>query len=285
MPELPEVETIKNDLREKIVDKKISDIEIFNQKIIRNLAKYFNEKLIKKCFTNIERRGKLIIFKIDNNFFLLVHLRMTGQLIYQNKKEIIAGGHEQKALAEKLPNKHTHVAIKFADNSILYYNDLRRFGFLKIVDKEELVRELKKFGPEPLSKDFDVEYFKEKLKNKNIAIKKFLLDQKNIAGIGNIYADEVLFAAQILPNRRAGSLNGQEIELMVGEIKKILLQAIKFRGTTFNNYRDSMGKRGNFSQRLKVYGHGGEKCEGCGGLLQKIKIGGRGTVYCEKCQK
>jgi len=284
MPELPEVETIKNDLSEKILNKKIVGVEILNKKIVRNSANYFNEKLIKKCFTEITRRGKLMILEVDNGLFLLIHLRMTGQLIYQNKDEIIAGGHEQKALAEKLPNKHTHVAIKFADNSILYYNDLRRFGFLKIVDKGELVKELEKFGPEPLKKDFNATYLKTKLKNKNLAIKAFLLNQKSIAGIGNIYADEALFAAKMLPNRGAWSLSDKEIEILVKEIKKILQKSIKYRGTTFNNYRDSEGKKGNFSQMLKVYGRGGKKCVNCGEALKKIKVGGRGTVFCEKCQ-
>lgn len=285
MPELPEVETIKNDLSTRIIDKKIVGIEIRTEKIIRGEVRTFRKELLNHEFRDIRRRGKLLIAGIGNDRYLTVHLRMTGQLIYGKDGVLIAGGHEQKNQSDSQIGKHTHVILKFADNSILYYNDIRKFGYLRIVSGAELEVEMNKFGPEPLEKEFNRIYLKGIMRGNKRAIKTFLLDQANIAGIGNIYADEALFGAGVLPERSAAELNEEEIGRLVMNIKRIIKEAVRYRGTTFSDYRDPSGVVGNYSKMLKVYGRGGQKCLACGEILIKVKVNGRGTVYCARCQK
>jgi formamidopyrimidine-DNA glycosylase len=294
MPELPEIETIKNDLKQKILNKKIKKIDLRLNKIVKSSKKEFVLILEGNKFTNIKRRGKLLIFDLSQkNKYLLIHLRMTGQLIYQKNKEVVAGGHSNGGrdealprLYDDLPNKHTHIIFHFSDKSQLFFNDLRRFGVAKIVDKKELEKTLNNFGVEPLSKNFSFRTFKDLIKNKKGNIKAFLLNQKYIAGIGNIYADEILFEAKILPSRKINLLNIEEIKKIYQAIKKILKKAVKYRGTTFYSYTDARGQKGNFTKFLKVYKREGKKCLRCKkGMIQKVKITGRGTRYCNECQK
>jgi len=300
MPELPEVETIRRDLAKKILDKKIKDIFVLDKRTLTpvrhrsdirqmsNGARRFKKILIGKSFVGIERRGKLLIFKLNTNKFLLVHLKMTGQLIYEKKgnskkqSEIIVGGHEDKNF--KQVDKYARVVFEFEDSSKLYFNDLRIFGYLKIINEKELEKVKEGFGVEPLSPAMSPAKSMAMFKNKKTTIKAFLLNQKNIAGIGNIYTDEICFACGILPTRKVNTLNKKEIELILKNTKKILKLAIEKRGTTFNNYRDSNGNKGNFVSFLKVYGRQGQKCQKCGGEIKKIKVAGRGTHYCPVCQ-
>lgn len=285
MPELPEVETIKNDLREKILDKKIVDFSI-EKKSARNGVKVFSQKLIGNRFTDIDRIGKLLIFKIGKkDDFLLIHLKMTGQLIYAFKKEIVAGGHSLGKVME-LPNKYTRASFEFVGASKLFFNDLRRFGYLEIVDKNRLEKVKARFGIEPLRPNFKFAAFKKVLQDRKAPIKAVLMDQSKIAGIGNIYADEILFLARIMPDRPAGSLGENELKKLFSVCEIVLKKAIKYRGTTFSDYCDTEGKKGNFTQFLQVYGRKeGEKCLKCSGIIKKMKIGGRSTKYCEGCQK
>lgn len=284
MPELPEVETIVQDLNKKIRNKKIKKVDIRLKKIVK--TKNFSKILIANSVMNVLRRGKLIVLSLKNDQYLLIHLRMTGQVIYQNKNKMIAGGHsDNNNNLKELPNKHSHLIIYFQDGSKLFFNDQRQFGIIKIVNKKGLEEEYKKFGIEPLDPKFNKEYFTDLIKNKNKNIKAFLLDQKYIAGIGNIYADESLFRAGIKPAKRINTLSKNEIQKLVDSIKVILKQAIRSRGTTFNDYVDADGNKGNFVSLLKVYGRGGKKCRQCKNILSKTKIAGRGTVYCDKCQK
>lgn len=296
MPELPEVETIKNDLKKKILNKKILKIEIKDKKIVKNSPRLFLNLLKNAEFKNIQRIGKLLIFILKDKKFLLIHLKMTGQLIYQGKNELIAGGHqnsnlespivaEDKPGISNLENKHTRVVFTFIDKTKLFYNDLRKFGYLKIVDEKKLKLIKEKFGPEPLTKNFTLNNLKKALKNKRINIKAFLLNQKNIAGIGNIYADEILFASKIKPERSVAKLTKKEIENIYKNTEITIKKAIKWRGTTFSNYVDGQGKRGNFTKLLKVYGRDNEKCLVCKNKINKIKLNGRGTHYCPICQK
>ena len=211
---------------------------------------------------------------------------MTGQLIYQNDKKIIAGGHRDGKSIVNQPNKHTHIIFHFSDKSQLFFNDLRRFGVIKIVDEKELQNMLDNLGIEPLEKNFSLKIFQNIIKNKKGNVKAFLLNQKYIAGVGNIYADEIIFEAKILPSRKINQLEDNEIKKLFVAIKKILKKAISYRGTTFNDYVDANGKKGNFLRLLKVYGKEEKKCQRCKrGIIQKVKIVGRGTRYCNKCQK
>jgi len=285
MPELPEVQTIVSDLKNKILNKKIIKVDIFLKKIIKNKTSIFCNELVDGRIVDIQRKGKLIIMKLSTGKYLLIHLRMTGQLILQAKNKLLAaGGHSQNSLLVNLPNKYTHVIVRFKDFS-LFYNDLRRFGFLQIVDikkKEEL---LSKMGMDAMDVDFDLEYFEKIIKNKKNNIKQFLLNQKYISGLGNIYVDEILFASGVNPSRTMDKIKKEEIILIFKNIKKILSQAIKYRGTTFNNYRDAEGRRGDFVSRLRVYGRERKKCFICGDIIKKSRVAQRGTSYCPTCQR
>ena len=293
MPELPEVETIKNDLKQKILKKKIKRVDLRLKKIVKSPAKSFVLDLEGNSFRNIKRRGKLLIFSVETRQclvpttkYLIIHLRMTGQLIYRKGKKITAGGHSDNGNVIDLPNKHTHIIFYFSDKSQLFFNDLRRFGVVKIVDKKELEEILNNFGVEPLEKSFSLKIFRTLTKNKKENSKAFLLNQKYIAGIGNIYADEILFEAGVLPSRKIDSLKDEEIRKLYQATKKILRKAVKYRGTSFNDYVDADGKKGEFLRLLKVYGREKEKCLKCKkGVIQKTKLAGRGTRYCDKCQK
>ena len=287
MPELPEVETIVNDLNKKILKNKIISININLKKIIKSPILEFTSTLKNNSFKNIIRRGKLIIFElIKKNKFLLIHLIMTGQLIYQKNKEITAGGHGENKDLIKLPNKYSHLIFNFINGGKLFFNDQRQFGVVKLVNQKQLEEYLINFGVEPLSKDFTLKKLQDVLKNKKVNIKSFLLNQKHIVGIGNIYADEILFASLILPTRKVYSLSQKEIKKLYNNIKKILEKAINARGTTFNNYRDSDGNKGNFINLLKVYQRQGKICLKCKkATIQKDKVAGRGTHFCKICQK
>lgn len=286
MPELPEVETIVNDLKKVILHNKIIAVNIADKKVIETSAKIFQNKLKGNCFIDIQRIGKLIVFYLKSGEYLLVHLKMTGQLIYCDEKHCIAGGHETPGSLEKLPNKHTRAFLQFSNFSVLYFNDLRRFGYLKIADEKELEKIKSVYGLEPLSKNFTLVKLKEILQGKKRDIKQVLMDQALIAGIGNIYSDEILFASRIKPARKADSLNRMEIKKLFLAIVSILKKGIKYRGTTFSDYVDSSGHKGNFMAFLRVYGRKtGDKCYRCSGVLKKVKIGGRSSVYCQSCQK
>lgn len=299
MPELPEVETIRRDLAAKIVGRKITSVNILSPKTASHSAAFFIKALVGRYITKVERRGKLLIFALSTSrleySYLLIHLKMTGQLIYQDKTTKIAGGHSlgrasadsfASSVGGTLPNKHTRAIFVFAAGGRLFFNDLRKFGYLKLATEAELAKILQNnYGPEPLRSDFSLPYLVARLREKTIKIKAFLLDQKMIAGLGNIYVDESLWAAGVRPGRSAGSLKGVEIKKLWQEINRIIKLAIKHRGTTFSNYVDSRGRHGNFSRFLKVYGRGGEKCLNCARPILKIKIAGRGTHYCPSCQK
>ena len=293
MPELPEVETIKNDLKKRILGKKITGVEVRGGKVVGNKPADFTKILKGNSFHAIDRIGKLLIFELaDRKNFLLIHLKMTGQLIYCNKGEVVAGGHETggegdkiPGVGEALPNKYTHLIFSFANGAKLFFNDLRKFGYAKIVGEKELEKIKGEYGIEPLTKDFTLKAFKEALGVRNAPIKAILLNQGLIAGIGNIYADEALFEARIRPSRRAGSLSDKETEALFKAVNNIIKKAIKYRGTTFSNYVDASGRKGNFTKLLKVYHREGEKCRRCGAVIKKAKVAGRGTRFCEKCQK
>lgn len=294
MPELPEVETIKNDLEKKLPDKKIREVEIRKERMVRDIgSRELADSLEGVGIIGMDRKGKLIFFELNNSLYLVIHLKMTGQLIYVDKQGMIAGGHspeEERSVMEAVggdpPNKYTHIIFKFQDGSHLYFNDLRQFGYIKLAGKEELEKIKRERGVDPLSEDFNSETAKEIFKNRKVAVKKVLMDQKVIAGIGNIYADEILFEAGIRPDRQAKELKEKEITSIVKASKKILKKAIQYRGTTFSNYTDCQGKKGNFVSRLKVYGRKeGEKCYRCGGKIKVAKINNRSTRYCPKCQK
>jgi formamidopyrimidine-DNA glycosylase len=232
----------------------------------------------------VGRRQKIIIFNLDNGDFLATHLKMTGQYVFKPKQgKSIFGGHGISGV-EKAQNKYTHVVFYFKDDSELYYNDLRKFGWLKLLDKKELDKLLTYFGIEPLSNDFGCDHFKKILKKyPKKKIKLILMDQKRIAGIGNIYAAEILFASKVMPDRPAEKLTEKEKRSIYNNIKRILSDSIKAGGTAENHYKNS-NQTGAYRDKLKVYGRKGEKCVRCGSKLKNMRLGGRSSVYCPNCQ-
>jgi formamidopyrimidine-DNA glycosylase len=290
MPELPEVETIKRGLSEKIIGKKITDIEVLN------IKSFIGDKkdVIGFEIIDIVRRAKVIQIKLSNGFNLLFHLKMTGQIIHEHKVknggEIIdfAGGHPSHDWHAKLPNSNTRIIFDFDDNSKLFFNDMRKFGWCKVLANSE-VEEIfaKSYGLEPLDADFTVEYLLEKAKrilNRNA--KQFLMDQSICAGMGNIYTDEALFDAGIMPTRKIRDIKISEWKTLIASMQKVLNMGIKYGGTTDSDYVDIDGKKGGMQNYLKVYHKQGTLCSaGCGGEIEQIRVGGRGTHYCPKCQK
>lgn len=290
MPELPEVETIRVDLNEFVVDKKISTVTVLKTKMVHGgTAASFMKGLTNNHITRVERRGKLLIFCLKNGQFMLLHLKMTGQLIYQDRTHLIAGGHTMTDPEANfvVPNQYTHINFDFADGSHLYFNDLRQFGYVELTNAAGKERAISKMGIEPLQSDYTLAAFAAALhKHQKTAVKTALMDQRHITGIGNIYADESCFLAGILPTRLVSTLSDDDLKALYDATKKIITAAIKHRGTTFNDYRDTKGRKGNYVPYLMVYGRGGQECKRCKqGIIHKIKLAGRGTTYCSRCQK
>ncbi len=287
MPELPEVETIRRSLEAVILNKKIIDVSTRKSKVVRATDAVLRALVIGRAFRDIGRVGKLLIFSLSrSDDYVLVHLKMTGQLIYTRKKLVVAGGHSQtKEAIRELPNKYTHLTVTFSDESRLFLNDMRLFAYLDIVDEKTKEAIVARFGPEPIAEHFAFAEFVRRIKPRRTSIKAVILNQSIVAGIGNIYADEICFAAGVRPGRRASSLTVKEMKKLFLASRAILQHAIKERGTTFNTFIDGAGKKGNFVKFLKVYGRGGEPCVKCRTLLEKIKVAGRGTVFCQTCQR
>lgn len=288
MPELPEVETIKNDLAAVLVGQKIIDVEVRLPKIIKSNRAVFRRTVKGQRIGSLARRGKLLIIELeDSDRYLLIHLKMTGQLIYRKGEQVIAGGHSEGIMpANDVPNKYTHVIFSLSGGARLFFNDLRQFGYIKLVDAQTKEDELSVYGVEPLAEVFTPELLRERLRKRRTSLKCVLLDQSVIAGLGNIYVDEACFYAGIRPTRRADRVSIAEATVLHRAIGRIIRLAITHRGTTFNNYRDAHGRTGDFVRRLKVYGRGGEQCLKCRtSILKRVTVAGRGTVYCPVCQR
>ena len=267
MPELPEVETIRRELLKEVKGKKISSVQIIDYKNA-------DRALIKNALAqikNIKRRAKLFIFELANGNTMLVHLKLTGYFLAQKK------GEDKKSSV-------THVIFTFSDGSALIFNDPRKFGFIKLVKTADLDVDKKfGFGPEPLPASFDLKTFKELLaKKKNSQLKPTLMDQHVIAGIGNIYSDEICYEASIKPNRKIGTLNEAEIKKLHKSIKNVLNRALKAKAAFVDLPTDVYGKRGGYINKLRAYRQ--QKCPK-GHPVKLIKIGGRTGHYCSQCQK
>ncbi len=284
MPELPEIETIKLDLNKLIKDKKIKSVDINLAKQIKmSKAKFLN--LVKNSkIKQVKRRAKILLIELDNNYYLIFHLKMTGQLIYRSLHgKLAGGGHPINQDLQNLPNKYSHVIFNFNDGSQLFFNDTRQFGWVKLVDKQGLKEIELKLGPEPLKINF--EKFKEIFSKKRVAIKSALMEQSVIAGVGNIYAMETCYCAKVTPVRLASELTQQELKKIFNCLIKILKLAIAKKGTTAKDYVDALGRQGSMWPYLNVYGRAGKKCKRCGHKLIAIKQRQRTTIYCENCQK
>ena len=287
MPELPEVETVRLQLLQKVVGKRIKEVEAFHQKSV-NYRKDFAKILKGKTIEHIDRVGKLMIwsFKREPNLFLLAHLKMTGQFFFRDKGGVSGGGHSMTAAdTHELPGKHTRIAFYFTDGSALFFNDMRLFGYTKLATAEEVTAARATFGPEPINKDFDVEAFALRLKRRKTPIKAALLDQSFIAGLGNIYVDEALFRAAVRPMRRADKVTKTEAYAIAEHGGAVMRHSIEVGGTTFQHFADTGGDAGNYTDYLQVFGKQNTPCPKCGTLIKKTRVAGRGTHYCPNCQK
>ncbi len=288
MPELPEVETVARQLNKVISGKTFKSAIVGVPKMVLPLsAKDFVQNITKKKVLGVSRRAKIVVIALSGGHYLLVHLKMTGQLIFVPKAgKIVVGGHPQKDGGKDLPNNYTRAEFHFTGGSTLYFNDLRKFGWLKLVNEQEKNLLLDPHGVEPLDKKFTLNVFTELLtKYPNRTIKQTLFDQHLIAGMGNIYINEASFLAKVLPTRKISSLTKKEIEKLYVSMLAVLRHSIKMKGTSARNYVTASGAKGGFVKYLNVYGRGGLPCPQCQTKISKIKHVGRGTHFCEKCQK
>ncbi len=272
MPEIAEVETVRNTLKKQILNRKIKDVKILYSKMIESNLDEFIKNLVGNEFIDIKRRGKWLIFEL-HDFYLLSHLRMEGKYFLKSSKDPL--------------EKHEHVVITFDDNQDLRYHDTRKFGRMNLVKKDDLekVEALKKQGAEPNSKELTKEYLFALLKSRKLPIKSLLLDQTIISGLGNIYANEVLFKAGINPLKSGCNITLEECQKIITATNEIIKEAISMGGTTIKSYTSSLGVTGRFQQKLMVHKKENDPCLKCHQPIKKIKINGRSTYYCENCQK
>ena len=268
MPELPEVETVKNALKRQVLGKKIISVDVYYNMIDKPSVEEFKRLVKNQTIIDIKRRGKFLMFEL-NDYYLLSHLRMEGKYFVDGDLTC-----------------HDHVVFHF-DDGILKYNDTRKFGRMYLIDKNKVYDEkpLSLLGLEPWDDKLNIDYLKDKLNNKRLPVKSLLLDQSIIVGIGNIYADEILFKSKINPLKKGCELNELDFGNIIKYTREILESAIRLGGTTIKSYESSRGVHGKFQNSLLVHNHEGGKCPDCEGIVIKIKINGRGTYYCPICQK
>ncbi len=268
MPELPEVETIVRDLHSTLPQKVFSAITIHDPLVLRQPGQEFVRRLKGRAIKDITRRGKAVIIHLSSGESLIVQVMMTGQLIVNG-----------------LSDRHTRLTFKFSDGTSLLYKDQRRFGQLRVVAGIDEVKYFHVLGPEPLSKDFTLEGMRRGLLHSGRPVKNLLLDHSFVAGIGNIYACEILFRSRLSPKRLGRRLRRNEAEAVFKNIRKVLKEAIRHRGSSMRNYRDAAGAKGRFNERLSVYARAGEPCPACQKPIVRIIQAGRSTFYCRHCQK
>lgn len=338
MPELPEVETIRLGLQGAIVGQEITDVEVLFNKSFNVELERITDFVAGSVVTAVHRRGKVLIIDLDNGYSLLVHLKMTGQLVLDlNQEKIsntkyqipnqtqsqksenwkmekgkgvtkskdskslefsnsnlefgnagrIAGGHPTKSLAGELPDNSTRVVFRFADGSRLFFNDQRKFGWIRLVESSRVENEkfFEKMGPEPLEHGFRSMEFGECIKRSKRPVKAILLDQSTVAGLGNIYVDEALHLAKIHPLRKGQTLTQKEVERLHAAIIEVLEASLGYGGTSFTNYVNAEGKKGDYLRNARVFKREGQPCRECGATIEKIKVAGRGTHICPECQK
>lgn len=286
MPELPEVETSRLILKKEIIGKKIKTIKVLEKKQFQgSTAQVIGQKI-----TGLERRGKLLALRLSNGSYLLIHLKLTGQLVFAPRLENNQAVFPQPipfAGGQTLPGRSTRIIIFFSDGSALFFNDLRKFGWIRVASSREKEKEFAALGKEPFSPGFTVDYLGQLLASSRRPVKLLLMDQKKIAGLGNIYANEALFLAQISPLRAANSLTPTEVRHLFRAIRQVIKKGIAAGGTSAADdaYVKPNGQPGRFQNQLQVYQRAGQPCPRCQTTIKRIKLGNRGTFYCPQCQK
>ena len=288
MPELPEVEVVKKTLESQIKNLSIKSIKIIDKNLRYKVKKQSLKKILGFKVIKIKRRSKYLLFLFNKNLVMIVHLGMTGKFFF------IKNGRAKRRTSfyydtNKYNEKHNRIIFIFNKNMRLIYNDIRKFGFIKVLSANELKNEyhLKTLGPEPLGDSYNFKYFKDYLIGKKKKIKDLLMDQKFISGLGNIYVNEILFLSKIKPDKKVDVLNDKEIKKIIIYTKKILKKAIIFGGSSIKNFSNSSGKKGNFQETFHVYGRLGDNCSNsdCKGVIKKMSLSNRSSFFCSKCQK
>ena len=288
MPELPEVEVVKRSLTDKIRKLVVERITVKDEKLRYRINKNKLKFLLGLKFIKIVRRSKFLLFIFEKNTVMLVHLGMTGKFLFINENAI---KHKTSFYynIDESKDKHDRLIFSLSNKQKLIYNDVRKFGFIKILDKSQLKYNLhlKNLGPEPLGKSFDFKYFKKYLINRNRTIKDILMDQKFVSGLGNIYVNEILFLSRVKPTKKTNLIKDLEINRIIKNTKNTLKKAISFGGSSLRDFSSSDGKKGEFQQFFYVYGRKGENCSNrnCNKKIKKTIIGNRATFYCPNCQK
>lgn len=317
MPELPEVETIRAGLQRLLPGHVVAAVTHDNPKSFPNAAADVRQFLVGASIVLVARRAKVLLIELSTKYSLVIHLKMTGQLVYvrtlQEKgkrkrtksieaaspstiyhlpstalEERFGAGHPNNSLIGKMPDKSTRVIFGFTDGSHLYFNDQRKFGWVRLMPTAEIPQLdfFKKVGPEPLSKDFTWQILKERLeRRKKTSVKAAILDQSVLAGVGNIYADESLWGAKIHPSTLVLSLSDKNIKDLHENIQSVLRLSIERGGSTDKNYVDAEGKRGSYLSFANVFRREGQPCQRCGTIIEKTRVAGRGTHICPLCQR
>lgn len=287
MPELPEVETIRLGLNKYLAGHKIVDVEVKLPKIVTGETK----NIIGAKFVSVERYGKGLVMNLSNGYSIAVHIKLTGQLIYNDLAFVRNRNiNISKQKVGTLPNKFTHVIFKLDKGAFLYYNDIRRFGWIKIIKKEDLktLPFFKDLGPEPIPSSgqppLTLEQFENILSKSSLAVKVLIMDQKRIGGVGNIYANDALFLSGIDPRRKAKELNKEEAKKLYEAILEVLKKGLKYGGASELTFVNALGEEGGYQNHFLVYGKNGKPCSKDGTIIEKIFLGGRGTYFCPKHQ-
>lgn len=288
MPELPEVETVKRGLSRLIAGKVVGDVVHDTPKSFPNAESDIRQFLIGASILAVRRRAKVLLIDLSSEYTLVIHLKMTGQLVYVGTADRFGAGHPNDSLIGQLPDKSTRVTFTFGDGTHLYFNDQRKFGWVKLFPTIEVpnIDFMQKVGPEPLEAGFRAPDFIQRMRKRSrTTVKAALLDQTVIAGVGNIYADESLWGAKIHPATRVAAISDTKLALLLQELRYVLELSIEKGGSTDRNYVNAEGKRGSYIDFARVFRKEGSPCPRCGTAISKTRIAGRGTHLCPRCQK
>lgn len=287
MPELPEVETVRRGLHSLIIGKKITNITHDTPKSFPNAEADVKAFAVNTTIRDIRRRAKVLLIDLSSDYSLIIHLKMTGQLVYRGE-QVFGAGHPTDSLVGELPDRSTRVTFTFGDESHLYFNDQRKFGWVRLLPTVEVpqIDFMKKVGPEPLAAEFTPSEFIARIRRRaNTSIKAALLDQTVIAGVGNIYADESLWGAKIYPATRVKAVSDAALKKLFIELQYVLNLAIEKGGSTDKNYVNAEGKRGSYIDFARVFRRDDKPCPRCGRTIIKLRVAGRGTHVCPHCQR
>jgi formamidopyrimidine-DNA glycosylase len=287
MPELPEVETVRRGLADLIIGKVVTLESHDTEKGFPNAEADVKEFLLGATITDVRRRAKVLMIDLSTGYSLLIHLKMTGQLVFVGDTRFGAG-HPNDSLVNDLPDKSTRVTLTFTDTSKLFFNDQRKFGWMRLMPTVESpnIDFMQKVGPEPLADDFTPKEFMQRFARRSKTnIKAALLDQSIVAGVGNIYADESLWGAKLHPKRLVGSVTEQEFTTLFHELREVMNLAVEKGGSSNHTYVNAEGKKGSYMDFARVFRREGLPCPRCGTTIEKLRVAGRGTHVCPHCQQ